>query len=171
MSHSLQLFVYGANEIIVPHMNNFPLLRFDTPELAYDFIRKLKSHPGCSLDYYPYFVINNPQLLPNDVRKLHMYEKKISDDSENDDSENEHDGDDNKYIMMDCCFPIYQNLDLLMNIDIYNNTNSSEGFKEYLQLKLEEEEYYNSEEYHQDMIDEYNDRKKYDLEYYSDDIS
>ena len=186
MSHSLQLFIYSANEIIVPHMNNFQLLRFDTPELAYEFIRKLKSHPGSSLEY-PHFVINNPQLLPNDLRILQMYKKYISDDndSENDDSENddienddsdiEYDSDDNKYIMLDGCFSIYQNLDLFTNIDIDNNTNEAEGFKEYLQqqveLRAEEEKYYNSEEYHQDMIDEYNDQKKYDLEDYSDDIS
>jgi hypothetical protein len=191
MTHSLQLFIYGADEIIVPHMNNFPLLSFDTPELAYDFIQKLKSHPGPSYEY-PYFIINNMQLIPKDVRKLHMYKNKnsilppppilslslpppppqegnadtIPPQTQPDDrqiwiiDENDHDD----CIMMDGCFSIYENLNLLMNIDIYNNTNQTEGFKEYLQLQVEEENYYNSEEYHEDMREEYNDRLKYDLD-------
>ena len=163
MSHSLQLFIYGAHEIIVPHMNNFPFIRFDTPELAYDFIRNLKSHPGCSFGN-PYFVINNMQLIPNDVRKLHMYKKNIN--NENDDGDIENDGDD--YIMMDGCFSIYNNFDLFMDLVIDNNTNEAVGFKEYLKLIVEENNYYNSVEYHEDMREEYNDRLKYDLEDYSD---
>ena len=38
-------------------------------------------------------------------------------------------------------------VNLLMNIDIDNNTNQTEGFKEYIQLHVEEENYYNSVEY------------------------
>jgi hypothetical protein len=162
MSHSLQLFIYDANEIIIPHKNNFPFIRFDTPELAYDFIRNLKSHPGCSFEN-PYFVINNMQLIPNDVRKLHMYKKHIN--NENCDIEN----DDN--IMLDGCFSIYKNLDLLMDLVIDNNTNEAEGFTEYLKLIVEENNYYNSAEYIEDMMDEYYDGLKYDLDDYSDDIS
>jgi hypothetical protein len=174
MSHSLQLFIYDANEIIIPHKNNFPFIRFDTPELAYDFIRNLKSHPDCSFGN-PYFVINNMQLIPNDVRNLHMYKKHINnenDDGENEDGENEdgenddgdieNDGDDD--IMMDGCFSIYKNFDLFMDLVIDNNTNEAEGFKEYLKLIVEENNYYNSAEYIEDMREEYNDRLKYDLE-------
>lgn len=167
MSHSLQLFIYGADEIIIPHKNNFPFIRFDTKELAYDFIRNLKSHPGCSFGN-PYFVINNPQLLPDDVRKLHMYKKYINnenEDGENEDGDIENDGDDD--IMMDGCFSIYKNFDLFMDLVIDNNTNEAVGFKEYLKLIVEENNYYNSAEYIEDMREEYNDRLKYDL----DDIS
>lgn len=171
MSHSIQLFIYGADEIIIQHKNNFPLIRFDTKELAYEFIRNLKSQPGSSFEY-PYFVINNPQLLPDDVRILHMYKKYINnenEDGENEDGDIENDGDDD--IMMDGCFSIYKNFDLFMDLVIDNNTNEAVGFKEYLKLIVEENNYYNSAEYIEDMREEYNDRLKYDLEDYSDDIS
>ena len=72
MSYSIQLFIFKAWCVIIPHENNFPLIRFDTKDVGLDFIRSLKSMPTHSLNE-PYFVINNPQLLPDDVRKPHMF--------------------------------------------------------------------------------------------------
>jgi hypothetical protein len=153
MSHSLQLFVYATKQIIIPYENNYPILRFDTNVLACDFIRKLKSRPTSSIKE-PYFIVNNMQLMPNDVRNLHTYKKYIIpksnnwfvfnrelsaqgrhlqvSDSDDSDSDIEQDDKGNKYMICDGCYSIADNLDLLMMWEIDNNTNKDSGFIEYL---------------------------------------
>ncbi len=152
MSHLLQLFVYKPENIIISVDNNFPILRFDTNVLACDFIRKLKSQPTCSLKE-PYFIVNNMQLLPNDVRKLHRYKKNIV--PERDDGfENE-----KNFMICDGCFSIFDNLDLLMMCKIDNNTNKDVGFIEYLEFMYNE-----SQPDEEDLREMYNEQKKYNRE-------
>jgi hypothetical protein len=161
MSHSLQLFVYATKQIIIPYENNYPILRFDTNVLACDFIRKLKSRPTSSIKE-PYFIVNNMQLIPNNVRNLHRYKKyiipktnnwfvfnkeisaqgrhfQVSDSDSDDDSDIERDDKGNKYIIGDGCYSIADNLDLLMMCKIDNNTNKDLGFIEYLDFMFQED--------------------------------
>ena len=185
MSHSIQIFVYKTG-ILITQENNFPILRFETKEMAYGFIQNLKSQPRCILQE-PYFVVNNMQLIPNNVRELHQYKKYItpqrsdcfergdcfeSDDKnvevavtqqqkviEDCDSDIEQDDNENKYMMCDGCFSIYENLELLMSCVISNNTNKDVGFKEYL-----ENVYNESQPDEDDLREMYYEQKKYNRE-------
>ena len=75
---TLQIFIYNANEYQINRDNNYPLLVFDTCEERNNFIRGLRSvnrdaSRTIENDNEPYFVINNPQLIPINIRNLHMY--------------------------------------------------------------------------------------------------
>ena len=74
MSNSLQIFIYETQGITSD--NNYPLLYFQTVEDKHRFISKLVSHPHGNL-LNQYFVINNPQLLPREIREQHMYNNEV----------------------------------------------------------------------------------------------
>lgn len=112
MAHTIQIFIRRS---MLKRDNHFPLLNFDTKVSAYDFISKLKSVPRADVNE-PHFVINNPQLLPDEVRELHKYP------------------DEDEY-MRDGCFTIHDNMEMLMKCEIKNNmidTYNDFGFNEYL---------------------------------------
>ena len=92
--------------------NNFPLLYFDTLKEKHEFVRNLKSIPRQQLDK-PYFVLNNPQLLPVEIRNLHVYEAHINN-------------------IRDGIFAIEDNIDLFQYCKIDNNTLEETGFAEYI---------------------------------------
>ncbi len=71
MSVSLQIFIYATDGIT--RDNNFPLLCFSTPQAKLAFISRLVSRPRGTL-LNEYFEINNPQLLPREIRKKHRYQ-------------------------------------------------------------------------------------------------
>jgi len=136
MSHYIQIFIYNAGNLINHRRNNFPLLCFESKDLAYEFISNLVSVPRDDINE-EYFVINNPQLLPEEVRSLHTYRQYVVPDVS--DSENEDDDDiakQTKYIMRDGCFSIRHNLKLLASCVIDNNAIYEEdfGFNEYLAI-------------------------------------
>ena len=114
MTTIIQFFIHNIDGINA--LNNFPLLRFQTQEHAYDFIRSLKSIP-CDNVVNRYMVLNNPQLLPDELRKLHMFTDDIL---YMEDVNNVYDG----------IFPIRDNLELLKHCDIDNNTFEEYGFSE-----------------------------------------
>jgi hypothetical protein len=121
MTNCLQLFFYrtvGLNQ-----NNNFPMIRFDTCDKKHMFVNILKSRKSHNLVDEPYFVINNPQLLPDDVRKPHMHEV-----VEYDEAGESH----NRWI--DDCYSLRDNLKLLKNCWIDNNTNESDGLFELLSI-------------------------------------
>ena len=167
MSHSIQIFAYSDEDFdggILTHANNFPLIRFDSKPLAYEFINGLKSQPRHNIDE-PYFVINNPQHLPDDIRQPHMFKELLDSDS---------DADGDRYILRDGCFSMRDNAHVFASCVIDDNTNEEFGFIKFLEkyndmLKeriasaeyYQSDEYYNSAEYQEDMLDDYNDRKKY----------
>ncbi len=150
MTTSGQIFIYKAFGITSD--NNFPLIEFDSKELYYDFISNLVSTNRKSLvEDEPYFVLNNPQLLPMSVRSKHQYTARVAkeptqdeqymelvfgsktcDYSEycSDSSDDEHE----TYIDIDGCFRMKDNIELLIKYQsqIKNNTNMEYGFYDYV---------------------------------------
>lgn len=121
-AHSLQIFLYKTGNGINEH-NNFPFLRFGSNADAHEFVTKLKSCPMVDISG-GFFVLNNPQHLPNIVRKLHMYPELDSSDDENKPQMIMRDG----YFSMEDA----ENIRLLKQCTISNNTNELTGFREYL---------------------------------------
>jgi hypothetical protein len=113
---SLQFFVYKTPGI--DGDNNFPLFYFRTKAEAHDFIRRLVSVPRDAESNSEYMVLNNPQHLPDDVRRPHMY---TSDDPNHAD-----------FGEMDGHYKIHDNYALLYSAYIENNTKSDFGFRDYL---------------------------------------
>ncbi len=123
MEHSLQLFLYKVGNGINEH-NNFPFIRFRSNADAHEFVTKLKSCPMTDISG-GFFVLNNPQHLPTIVRKLHMYpELDSSDDISSEPQMRMRDG----YFSMEDP----ENIRLLKQCDVSNNTNELTGFREYL---------------------------------------
>jgi len=117
---SCQLFVYntyGINED-----NRSPLLYFANRATELNFVRTLISRPSRRLPDQPYFVINNPQFLPDDVRQLHMHVTV------------EYDENTGREVICrrDNCYSIRDNLEVLLLCAIENNTNLDTGFREAL---------------------------------------
>jgi hypothetical protein len=131
MSKTLQLFIYNTP---LNRCNNFPLTRFDSDIDKYAFITRLKSTSQRSDSTAPYFVINNPQLLPSVARRPHIYSRKKDHfrKKQINDSDSDSDTDDD-YDTFDGIFLIYENIDELRKLEIDNNTSSDTGFAEYVQ--------------------------------------
>ena len=131
--HAKQLFIYNMPGIT--RDNNFPLIRFDNELDMYAFVTRLKSTSRRSDPTVPYFVLNNPQLLPGYIRNMHVYRRKtthVRPNQKNDDTDPDSDSDD-EYEMFDGIFTIYENLDELKRCTIDNNTLSATGFAEEIQ--------------------------------------
>ena len=118
---SLQLFLYRMNGI--NHDNSYPLIYFKTPTKKYEFIKGLKSVPRERTES-PHFVVNNPQLLPHDIRILHMHENTYRIDG----LDSPQQGDD----LVDGIYLLEENINLLRNCSIDNNTVEETGLVEYL---------------------------------------
>jgi hypothetical protein len=116
----LQIFIYGTYGITRDSM--FPLLTFPDRATELNFVRTLISRPSRRLLDEPYFVINNPQLLPDDVRMLHM----------NVSVEYDEDTGQEVILRRDNCFSIRDNLELLLLQNIDNNSVENAGFNEAL---------------------------------------
>ena len=113
------LQIFGYNIPGINRDNMFPLICFPNRETELKFVRALISRPCRRLSDEPYFVINNPQLLPNDVRNPHMHDTVECDD-------------DGEYVIKqyDNCYSVRDNMDLLMVQIIDNNTLLDSGFRE-----------------------------------------
>ena len=129
MSKYIQLFVYNMPGVAA-HYNNFPLMQFDTDIDAFAFVSRLKSSPLRTHPTAPYFVVNNPQLIPSYVRRLHMY-RWMKAHVIDIDNEIDSDSDDN-YHMFDGIFLVCDNSDELKKCSIDNNTLLATGFSEAL---------------------------------------
>lgn len=116
----LQIFIYDTPGITREGM--FPLLSFPDHATKLNFVRALVSRQSRRLPDEPYFVINNPQLLPDDVRRLHMHVLV------------EYDEDTGQEVISrrDNCYSIRDNLDLLLLQNIDNNSVENTGFSEVL---------------------------------------
>ena len=118
----LQIFLYNTYGLTRDNM--FPLLAFPDRATELNFIRALASRPSRRLtDGQPYFVINNPQLLPEEVRRLHMHDVVEYDDDTGEEVIRRRDN----------CFLVRDNLELLLLQNIENNTLENTGFSEVLQ--------------------------------------
>ncbi len=127
-SASMQPFVY-RHKFIIPHENNYPLIRFQTKEEMYAFIASLVSFSPVELDddIGTYFVINNPQMWPSEIRKLHTYTLHIVSDDSSDEEDT--------MKTQDGIFLLSDNFDkfkALPKCDIDNNTNETIGFYEVI---------------------------------------
>jgi hypothetical protein len=107
---TLQIFVYNTDRIV--DTNNYPLLSFENKGSMHNFITSLISRDARRLNNEPYFVINNPQNLPANVRRMYR----------------EMDGQE-----WDSCYSVRDNLSLLRQQNIDNNTTSNYGFSDALQ--------------------------------------
>ncbi len=117
---SCQFFVYNTYGINEDNM--YPMLYFANRATELNFVRTLISRPSRRLPDQPYFVINNPQFLPDDVRQLHMHVAVEYDENTGREVIRRHDN----------CYSIRDNLELLLLYDIDNNTNLDTGFQEAL---------------------------------------
>jgi hypothetical protein len=118
---TLQIFLY--NTYGITEVNRFPLLSFADRATELNFVRTLVSRPSRQLtDGHPYFVINNPQFLPDDVRDLHMHDAVEFDE----------DRGQNVIHRRDNCYSVRDNLELLLLQNIDNNTVENTGFLEVL---------------------------------------
>jgi len=123
----LQIFIYNTHGITGG--NRYPLLIFPDLATELNFVRALTSRPSRRLvDDEPYFVINNPQLLPKDVRELHMHDVVEYDEDHGQDVIRHRDN----------CYSIRDNLELLLLQNVDNNTNENTGFSEALQSFIRE---------------------------------
>ena len=108
MSVSLQIFIRATDGITQD--SNSPLLYFPTTRAKLAFISRLISRPRGTL-YNEYFVINNPQLLPTDIREKHMYQG------------------------YDGVFALYDNWDAFADCEIDDNTFDINGFTHLLLVR------------------------------------
>ena len=117
---SIQIFVYNTYGITKETM--CPMLSFSDETSRSRFITSLISLPSRRLTDEPYFVINNPQLLPYYVHRYHSHIVV------------EYDEDTGKNILRSfpSCFSVRNNLELLLRQNIDNNTNENSGFREVL---------------------------------------
>ena len=121
----LQIFVYNTDGITT--VNRFPLLMFPDRATELNFVRALISRQYRTLTAgEPYFMINNPQYLPHDVRNLHMHNS----------IEFDEDIGENVVQRRENCFSVRENLELLLLQNIDNNTNETTGFNEALQTLI-----------------------------------
>jgi len=148
MTTSGQVFIYNAFGI-TPE-NNFPLVEFDSKQEYHDFILSLVSTNRKSLvEDEPYFVLNNPQLLPENVRRKHQYTTRVAKEPTQDEqymelvfgsktcdySEDCSDSSDDEHeTYIDGCFRMKDNIELLIKYQsqIKNNTNMEYGFYDYV---------------------------------------
>ena len=122
MTYSLQFFVYNA----LAEDNRYPTIEFDSKQDAYEFLSLLRSENARRL-YDPFMVLNNPQLLPKNVRNLHSYTVvTISEDDDNESKTEKHE--------YDGCFSIHRNLAVFQRVAnrINDNTRMSSGFRDYI---------------------------------------
>jgi hypothetical protein len=132
---TLQIFVSEVKGIYSTR-NNFPLIEFETLGDLHEFVKKLTSIPRTHDIPGGYFVINNPQHLPDNVRNRHMYpapdrERKQCWNNTGSDTDS---GSEDEYVplMLDGCYPINKNLHILRQVKIKNNSLESYGFNDYV---------------------------------------
>ena len=112
-SVTAQFFIYNT---CLTTRNNFPLIRFECNEEMHEFIKTLISfHPSELQKNEPYAALNNPQLLPDEVRNLLTKNGK-----------------------RDCDFKLCDNLKQFKNSVIDNNTNQNAGFREIIDEMVNE---------------------------------
>jgi hypothetical protein len=128
--HSIQFYVRNVAELQNKEVqidSTYPLIYFESRLDAYNFIRQLTAERSRGMTTDGYLILNNPQLLPNNVRSIHQYSiAKIPDDMDSDDSDT---------IVMDGCFSIERNMDLLYSVidQIDNNNSGGPGFRDFIQ--------------------------------------
>ena len=156
MTTSGQIFIYKAFGITAD--NNFPLVEFESKQEYHEFVLSLVSVERKTIEEgEPYFVLNNPQLLPMSVRRKHQYTARVAQEPTQDEqymdlvfgsktcdySEYCSDSSDDEcetYIDIDGCFRMKDNIELLIKhkSQIRNNTNMEYGFYDYVSTCAEQ---------------------------------
>lgn len=123
MAADLQLFVYNL-PTVDKNETCQPFILFYSMEDQYDFITQLKSRPRHNIDWKvdTFFVINNPHLLPKVIRDMHVYPNLVNPDPSLGHYYNVHDG----YFLLE------ENIHVLRECRIENNTNNTVGFAEII---------------------------------------
>ena len=123
--HYIQFFVRNVEEL---RESNYPLIRFESRTHAYEFILQMISEKALEMST-GYLILNNPQLLPQDVRKEHQYSViKIPDEDEDEGDEEV------TYTIRDGCYSIERNIALLKSVveQIENNSLVDHGFQDFV---------------------------------------
>lgn len=123
--HYIQFFVRNVEEL---RESNYPLIRFESRAHAYEFILQMISEKALGMST-GYLILNNPQLLPRDVRKEHQYSViKIPDEDEDEGDEEV------TYTIRDGCYSIERNIALLKSVveQIENNSLVDHGFQDFV---------------------------------------
>jgi hypothetical protein len=130
---SLQIFIHELAGF-TSASNNFPFIQFEKTADLYEFVKKLVSTQRTHNIPGGFFIINNPQLLPDAVRKRHMYPAPDRPKNRIDYNSDSDSGSDDEYVplMLDGCFSIKDNLHVLKPAVIENNSVESYGFKDYV---------------------------------------
>lgn len=124
--HYIQFFIRNVEEL---RESNYPLIRFESRAHSHEFIRQMQSEKAYGLPT-GHLILNNPQLLPEDVRKKHQYPvAKTPDDIDDADGIEEV-----TYIMRDGCYSIERNIALLKSVveQIENNSLIDHGFQDFV---------------------------------------
>jgi hypothetical protein len=122
---TLQIFIYNLSHEGIDENNRYPMLRFSSHSDKYTLISKLQSSPERRTQN-PYFVINNPQLLPTGLRAKHQYPINNAQPEPTPETPplvNYIDG---------VFYFTEENIELLRDCDIDNNVLSEEGFREFM---------------------------------------
>ena len=111
---SSQFFICNYINTKINSKSNYPLIYFLNETEKHNFYKSLISvHHNVALNFKELFLVfNNPKLLPDDIRNVHI--KK--------------DGSDGYFLLKD---NITQLKSVVQNID--NNTNEATGFKEFIE--------------------------------------
>lgn len=120
---TLQIFIYNLTAYDIDEYNRYPMLRFSSHSDKYKFISNLKSSQERTNQ--PYFVINNPQLLPARIRAKHQYPISNAQTPETSTL-------DPNYFVDGVFYFTEENIELLRECDIDNNALIETGFREFM---------------------------------------
>jgi hypothetical protein len=75
MSCSLAIIVFTTGTRLV---NNLPFFNFDSELEMHEFISKLRSRKQEDIKSNGYFILKDPDKLPDELRQLHMHEVELN---------------------------------------------------------------------------------------------
>jgi hypothetical protein len=75
MSYSLQIIVFTTGARLV---NNLPFLNFNTELEMHEFVSKLRSRKQEDIQSNGYFILKDPDKLPEEIRHMHMHEVELN---------------------------------------------------------------------------------------------
>jgi hypothetical protein len=99
MSHSLQIIVFTPGARLV---NNLPFFNFDSELEMHEFISKLRSRKHEDIQSNGYFILKDPDKLPDELRQMHMHEVELN----------------GKKMLRDGTFCLYENIELIKKCKI-----------------------------------------------------
>jgi hypothetical protein len=94
MSCSLPIIVFTTGTRLV---NNLPFFNFDSELEMHEFVLKLRSRKQEDIKSNGYFILKEPEKLPEEIRQLHMHEVEMN----------------GRTALRDGTFCLYENIELI----------------------------------------------------------